>query len=104
MCSGKSIRQQCLKRKFGMAKPLPSTSSQVFDVSRFSTAKFSKITQQEPEMRACKRIKLAPGSKLALKFPHLVQESITTKGNAFGGGTPGAASASSAVPGLLNIL
>ena len=104
VCSDKAARQRVLRRKFGVAKPLPRTASAAFDVGQFATAKRIKITIDEPEMRARKRIKLAPGSKLALKFPHLVQGGVATKGDALGGETLGTASARSANPRLFHIV
>ena len=54
-------------------------------------------------MQSYKRIKLAPGSKLALKFPHLVKEVDLAKRVGLGDGTPGAARACSAGSRLRNI-
>ena len=81
-----SIRQS-LKRKFGEVKPYPTKRTAPHDYCKASSAKRLKQSL-EPTGPPEKRIRLAIGSKLALKFPHLVQLDSTTKGAVQGGGTP----------------
>ena len=99
------VRRRTLKRKYGEIKPYPRIDDRVYDIAKVAASKRAKLTvsAEEPEMQAYTRIKLAPGSKLALKFPHLVKEVDLTKGVGLGDGTPGAANACSASSRLLNI-
>ena len=80
-------RKHMLKRKWGESKPLPQTPSMPYNVMKTSSSKRMKVSL-EPTLPPVKRIRLATGSKLALKFPHLVQESIPIKGDALGVGMP----------------
>ena len=100
----KIVRRRILKRKYGEIKPYPRIDDRVYDIAKAAASKRAKLTvsAEEPEMQAYKRIKLAPGSKLALKFPHLVQDDSTTKGTVIGVGTPGASNEGSGSSGLLN--
>ena len=100
-CS-KAVRQRDLKRKVGEVKPTPKIAGPLHAIGTFSKNRRAKFSVESPAMPASKRIKLAPGSKLALKFPHLVQDVSTTKGTGIGVGTPGASNEGCGSSGLLN--
>ena len=100
-CS-KTVRQRGLKRTFGEMNPPPKIEGPVYGISTYSKSKRAKVSVERPAMPASKRIKLAPGSKLALKFLHLAQDDCTTKGAFIGAGTPGATNACRVSPGLLS--
>ena len=64
----------------------------LYSSSAPSSSSHTQYPAEPSVLQPSKRIRLAPGSKLALKFPHHVQEDVATKGGVFGAETPGATS------------